>query len=219
MPTFKQNCEKGLPVKIQSWMIKSWTSVEWYLPAEADALPTFQHISTHIRESDSVTGLRGGDTVWMLDGDESPTGMAWEWHEVRPGVVMLADPNAIVTNLQIIDREQQRVQGLDKIIVVNRIVHQLPWQRAVADCLQEEPLPAAQPPLQSQISPVAAQRTQTALVPRRDPASERKDRQAAEVFPALARRKGSARSDAAGAHRRATDQESESHKPIMRRAA
>lgn len=131
-------------MNIQSWMIKSWATREWYLPPQAEPLPPFKHMGTQIRDDGSNTGLRAGDTVWVCQDGQWQVGLAWEWVEVKPGVVMLADPNSIITNLQFVDDHQQFVYGLTKTVAVNRLVHALAWQRSVCALLQAavEPLDA-----------------------------------------------------------------------------
>lgn len=116
-------------------MIKSWATHEWYLPPEAENLPRFSHVSTHIRDEGADTGLRAGDTVWMAQDEDWHVGLAWEWVEVKPGLVMLADPNSIITNLQLVDSQQRNVHGLEKTVAINRLVHAMQWQQPVCDLL------------------------------------------------------------------------------------
>ncbi len=117
-------------------MIKSWANVEWYLPPVGVEGTGFWHVSSQIRDMGDTNGLRSGDTVWAAQVGVRHIGMAWEWAEVRPGLVMLADPNAIITNLQLIDSLGAAVLGLSKTVAINRLVHALPWQTAVADLLR-----------------------------------------------------------------------------------
>lgn len=117
-------------------MIKSWTTLEWYLPPETGPLPHFNLVGTQVRDDGSSTGFRAGDTVWVAEDAQGQAGLAWEWIEVQPGVVMLADPNSIITNLQIVDSHNGPVSGLAKTIAVNRLVHALPWQQSVCTQLQ-----------------------------------------------------------------------------------
>ena len=127
-------------MNIQSWMIKSWVTLEWYLPLQTEQLPTFKLVGLQIRDDGSTTGSRGGDTVWVAQDENGHAGLAWEWVEVQPGIVMLADPNSIITNLQIVDSNNGLVSGLAKTIAVNRMVHALPWQSSVCAQLQDTTL-------------------------------------------------------------------------------
>jgi hypothetical protein len=123
-------------------MIKSWATLEWYLPLQPADLPVFDHVSTRIRDDGSPAGCRCGDTVWMALNGQQPAGLAWEWSEVRPGMVMLSDPNSIITNLQFVDEQQNQVLGLNKTVMVNRLVHALAWQAPVSALLQQAAAPA-----------------------------------------------------------------------------
>lgn len=132
-------------MNIQSWMVKSWASLEWYLPAEAEPLPDFRHAGTGLRDDGRLSGVRAGDTVWVAHHEHGYAGLAWEWVEVKPGIVMLADPNSIITNLQIVDNRLHQVTGLLLTIAINRLVHALPWQQAVCATWQpqqQQPEPA-----------------------------------------------------------------------------
>ncbi len=131
-------------MNIQSWMIKSWATLEWYLPPQVETLPSFKHMGTQLRDDGGLAGLRAGDTVWMAQDEQRPVGLAWEWVEVKPGVVMLADPNSIITNLQFVDDHQLPVYGLAKTVAVNRLVHALAWQLPVCDLLQQRRQPEEQ---------------------------------------------------------------------------
>ena len=127
-------------MNIQSWMIKSWATLEWYLPAQSEQLPGFKHVGTQVRDDGSSSGFRAGDTVWVAQDEQWQAGLAWEWVEVRPGIVMLADPNSIITNLQFVDGANQHVYGLAKTTAVNRLVHGLPWQQSVCARLSDQVL-------------------------------------------------------------------------------
>ena len=123
--------KKGPSVNIQSWMIKSWATLECYLPPDPGEQPRFKHASTQVRDDGSASGMRAGDTVWIAQDDQWPAGLAWEWVEARPGLLMLADPNSIITNLAVVDKDRQLVTGLKKIVALNQLVHALNWQTEV----------------------------------------------------------------------------------------
>ncbi len=160
-------------MNIQSWMIKSWATLEWYLPPQSEQLPRFKHVGTQVRDDGSSSGSRAGDTVWVAQDDQWQAGLAWEWIEVKPGIVMLADPNSIITNLQFVDAEHQHVVGLAKTTAINRLVHGLPWQQSVCALLPNQmlsvptaarTLPPHQPHQGKLHSVRAALRSQTADV-------------------------------------------------------
>jgi len=121
---------------IQSWMIKSWPTLQWYLPPNPDDWPQFRHVSTQVREDRDARGRRIGDTVWLTSLEGESAGIAWEWTEFRPGVVVLSDPNSIVTNVQFLTRNNHEIETLEAAICLNRIAHVLPWQDDVCAVLR-----------------------------------------------------------------------------------
>lgn len=131
--------QQGTRVKIQAWMIKSWPTFECYLPAQADLPTRLRHMQSHVRDADA--GAPQGETVWLGEIEGQRAAMAWEWVEFRAGVVMLADPNSIVTNLRFVDDQQAPVAALSVLVALNRIVHGLPWQQAVCRMLRARRLP------------------------------------------------------------------------------
>jgi hypothetical protein len=149
-------------VEVQSWMIKSWPTVQWYLPLEADRFPAFKHLCTQVRESTLPGGKRQGETVWMGVLDGEPAGLAWEWAEERPGVVLLADPNSILSNIRFVGHHQAVQSPLAVVVALNRIAHQLPWQEAVCRALQGVPQERAVVPMRVVAHP-ARQRQAAAL--------------------------------------------------------
>ena len=141
-------------MNIQSWMIKSWATLEWYLPLRPERLSGFKHVGTQVRDDGSSSGFRAGDTVWTARFEQWQAGLAWEWVEVKAGIVMLADPNSIVSNLHFVDGENQPVLGLAKTVAINRLVHGLPWQLPVCALLTSQVLnPVATTALASQQHP------------------------------------------------------------------
>ena len=120
-------------------MIKSWAMLECYLPPDPNERPLFKHASTQIRDDGTRSGMRAGETVWVAQNDEWIAGMAWEWVEARTGVLMLSDPNSIVTNLALVDQDRRLVSDLKKIIALNELVHRLDWQAQVRSLLAAGP--------------------------------------------------------------------------------
>jgi len=123
-------------VTLQSWMIKSWPPCEWYLPPDPDDWPAWWHMSTHVREDRDVNGRYIGDTVWMASVEGTNLAATWEWTELRPGVVVLSDPNSILSNVRFILDDTQRDEELAATVELNRIANVLPWQRAVCAVLK-----------------------------------------------------------------------------------
>lgn len=79
-----------------------------------------------------------GQTIWagVIDGAEA--GVAWDWVEIADGIVAMADPLSVVTNLRIVGNEGEVLTALEAARFINNIVHALPWQdevgRALSTC-------------------------------------------------------------------------------------
>ena len=76
-----------------------------------------------------------GQTIWAgrLDGIEA--GVAWDWVEIADGIVAMADPLSVVTNLRIVGNEGEVLTALEAARFLNNIVHALPWQDEVGRAL------------------------------------------------------------------------------------
>jgi len=123
-------------VSLQSWMIKSWPTCEWYLPPNSDDWPLWWHMNTQVREHRDAAGRCIGDTVWMANIEGRSVAATWEWTEVRQGVVVLSDPNSILSNLRFILSESSGEEQLAAAIALNRVVNVLPWQPVVCAVLR-----------------------------------------------------------------------------------
>ncbi|HJW12216.1 MAG TPA: hypothetical protein VJ598_10540 [Albitalea sp.] len=76
-----------------------------------------------------------GQTVWGNASPEQAAGVAWDWIEVHQGVVAMADPLALVTNLQLLDAHGDVLPSTQAALHLNEIVHTLPWQNEVQRAL------------------------------------------------------------------------------------
>lgn len=128
---------------IQAWMVKSWPMVEWYLPLRVRNWPLFQHVASSVRDQTLPLGRRCGDTVWVGAVDGHNVGVSWDWVELRSGVVMLTDPNSIVSNICFQTAQVGRQEPLVATVSLNRLVRHLPWQGPVRFALGSASSPAA----------------------------------------------------------------------------
>ncbi len=129
------NSQWGAHMGLQSWMIKSWPIIDWFPPSPEDEWPSFLHMSTQMRQERRGTEPCVGSTVWVGSLDGVYAGLAWEWVELRTGVLMLADPNSIITNIQVVGVGRQAMDTLDATVRLNVILHRLPWQDLVGEVL------------------------------------------------------------------------------------
>lgn len=76
-----------------------------------------------------------GQTIWACHGDEGDVGLAWDWVQLGRGVVAMADPMAVVTNLRLVGDEGEVLSPFESARHINCIVHGLPWQDEVERAL------------------------------------------------------------------------------------
>ena len=75
-----------------------------------------------------------GETLWGDAGEQGAAGVAWEWVQIQQGVVAMANPLRLVTNLQVCEHGEL-LDGIKAALRLNVLVHALPWQREVARAL------------------------------------------------------------------------------------
>jgi hypothetical protein len=95
-------------------------------------------MGTEVRSERDEYGRAVGDTVWAASmGSKGLLGAAWEWVELLPGVVVLSDPNGLVSNAQFLADDGAEECELRSTVMVNCIAHAIPWQRTVTRLLQQ----------------------------------------------------------------------------------
>lgn len=116
-------------------MIRAWPIVEWVMPQSQEVWPRFWHVSTQVRDQPGSNGLRCGDTIWIGTLGDKSIGVAWEWSEVLPRILVLTDPNMILSNVSFVTEEGEPVDELRVHILHNRLAHYLEWQGPVLSML------------------------------------------------------------------------------------
>jgi hypothetical protein len=122
-----------------SWQIKKWQPVEWYLPEGENAWPAFWHMGTSVVRADTTHDFSypTGEALWMASVDGKRAAVAFTWVEVQTGVVVLSDPNALMSNIQFKTRSGTPMEPLAATVCLNRIVHRIEWQSPVNALLSE----------------------------------------------------------------------------------
>jgi hypothetical protein len=62
-------------------------------------------------------------------------GMAWDWIHLARGVVAMADPLSVVTNLRLVNADGDGLSLLETLRYLNEVVHTLSWQDEVEHVL------------------------------------------------------------------------------------
>ncbi len=77
-----------------------------------------------------------GQTLWIGASENgAEAGVAWDWVCLPEGVVAMADPMALVTNLQFLSPQGEVLAPMESVLQLNGIVHTLPWQCEVQRAL------------------------------------------------------------------------------------
>jgi hypothetical protein len=120
------------------WILRAWAPVLWQ--AHCTAQLHFVHLDTRVVRAES----RGtaGQTFWIGPHDDGEAGMAWDWVQLDGGVVAMADPMAVITNLRLLDEDGHVLTAWQSARYLNALVHGLPWQEEVCRALDDVKLTA-----------------------------------------------------------------------------
>lgn len=80
-----------------------------------------------------------GQTVWGGRAGDSAAGISWDWIEVSEGIIAIADPMMMTTNLRLLGAEGEVLTAHEVAPHLNGLVHRLPWQAEVSRALEQAP--------------------------------------------------------------------------------
>jgi len=115
------------------WTLHAWPPLLWQVGRPVPL--RLQHLGTQVTSHADGPCRSLGQTIWAWHGDEGDVGVAWDWVQLHCGVVAMADPMAVVTNLRLVGEEGVVLSAYASARHINAIVHGLPWQQAVAQAL------------------------------------------------------------------------------------
>jgi hypothetical protein len=107
--------------------------------ANATARVQFHHRGTRIVTKGDPGCPTAGQTFWAAQAAEGEAGLAWDWIKVTGGVVALADPMSVITNLRLLGQAGEVLTAEEAARFLNVFVRELPWQRQVWQALSELP--------------------------------------------------------------------------------
>ena len=125
-----------------AWTVGAWPPVLWQ--PEKDAPPHFVHLGTHVAARFNADWPRTGQTVWGGRAGETAAGLSWDWIEVCDGIVAIADPMMMITNLRLLGPDGEVLTAHEIAPHLNDIVHRLPWQNEVLQAIEDADRVAAQ---------------------------------------------------------------------------
>jgi len=117
-----------------AWTVYAWPPVLW----QASSAPElhFVHLGTQVVSYGDRANGGSGQTLWGESTGERSAGVAWDWVQLERGVVAMADPLSLVTNLKLLDSQGEVLTPREVAVHLNEIVHALPWQTEVRRALE-----------------------------------------------------------------------------------
>jgi hypothetical protein len=127
--------DRARPPMSPAWTLRAWPPVLWQ--ADRHVPLHFVHRDTRVSTPGDTAASPGttgaaGQTVWVGPlGDGEQAGVAWDWVQLSPGVLAIADPMAVVTNLRLLGPDGEVLTAWQAARHLNAMVHGLPWQGEV----------------------------------------------------------------------------------------
>jgi hypothetical protein len=118
-----------------AWIVYAWAPVLWQ--ASAAPLLHLVHLGTRVLSFGDDDSPCAGQTLWADASEMCAAGVAWDWVELRQGVVAMSDPLGVVTNLRLIDDHGEALSHTQLAMQLHQLVHALPWQTEVNRVLQK----------------------------------------------------------------------------------
>ena len=125
------------PTTLAPWALTAWRPL--LCQAGGAPLGRFRHLGTRITFPGDRMVRTAGQTLWGGSLDDGDAGVAWDWVQISRGVVTLADPMSVVTNLRLVGDEGVVLTALQSAVYLNAMVHELPWQTEVERALRGAP--------------------------------------------------------------------------------
>lgn len=118
-----------------AWSLRAWPPLLWQ--ADKPACVCFQHVGTRVELTGESPGPATGQTVWAAAAAGGQAGMAWDWVQIARGVVAIADPMSVITNVRLIGEDGEVLTAQQAARFLNELVRALPWQLEVHRAINE----------------------------------------------------------------------------------
>lgn len=125
------------------WSTLALPQVEW--PTCLVPPTRFRHLHTSVDEPELPRAREVGYTTWQSIESGPMVRLGWDWALIDEGIVVLADPLGINSNLCFL-QEQQPVHASRAAAHLNAIVHALPWQATILKALNRLRVDSPQTP-------------------------------------------------------------------------
>ncbi len=127
------------PSSTTPWALRAWPPL-MCPPERLAQLPLhFRHLSTRVTLFGDSVSRPAGQTMWAGMANEGEAGVAWDWVQLSRGVVAMADPMSVISNLCLVGSAGEVLTAWEAALYLNEIVHALPWQSEVQRALHDVP--------------------------------------------------------------------------------
>ena len=130
-------------MNVPAWHIVGWPVVELSVEHWKE-LSKFQLVGQSARHDQS--GRRLGNTLWAAEIFGQQVGLAWEWCEVLPNVIVMTDPMSIMSNVTLTAMDG-RPNEFERVLHLNNAVYQINWQKGLASVQRPQELRELSSPL------------------------------------------------------------------------
>jgi hypothetical protein len=118
---------------VTPWSLRAWPQLLWQVGLSSTV--RFHHLDTRITLAGAGREPVAGQTVWAGHAHDGDAGVAWDWVQIGQGVVAIADPMSVVTNVRLIGEEGEVLTAHAAARYLNELVRSLPWQSEVRRAL------------------------------------------------------------------------------------
>ncbi len=117
-----------LPMVMGLWQPTALRASEW-----ARDIRKLRPLRTTHRPDRANLGCMQGQAVWGRQVGDQALALCWDWAELRPGVVALANPMGVCSNVRLTTDGGETLPHGQALIELNTAIHELNWQRQVCD--------------------------------------------------------------------------------------
>jgi hypothetical protein len=115
------------------WTLRAWPPLLWQADRKVNL--HLRHLGTRVTNPGDQVSRTAGQTLWASVSEDGEAGMAWDWVHLSRGVVAMADPLSVITNLRLIGPEGTVLNTYQSALHLNELVQALPWQDEVERAL------------------------------------------------------------------------------------
>lgn len=117
------------------WTLRAWPPLLWQV--ERLKPLHLRHLGTRVTSPGDPVTRPSGQTLWGVPDGDGGAGMAWDWVQLSRGIVTMADPLSVVTNISLVGADGDMLPPLESLRRLNEVVHALPWQLEVERVLAD----------------------------------------------------------------------------------